>query len=113
MKQIHLNYTKKASIQNLECIVKNPSEGQYLIEWLVNIDNNYYSWPDSLDEEVEILSNKLFCKNGNSLLLTSSEKTSSFSWRCVNIRVGDQALYFGVSNEVAVSNDKMPGVCYL
>ncbi|MGO9016175.1 MAG: hypothetical protein ACLQF0_14495 [Dissulfurispiraceae bacterium] len=100
---------EKASIQNLECIVTNLSEGQYLIEWLVNVDDSYYIWPDSLDEEVEVLSNRIFCKNGSSLLLTSSEKTSSFSWKCVNISVDGQELYFGVCNKVAVSDEKMPG----
>jgi hypothetical protein len=104
------NLTERASIENIECVLTNaPSEDQYLIEWLANVDNKYYSWPDSVHDETEILSNRVFCEDGDSLRMVSSEKMRSFSRQCVNIRVGGYKLFFGPCDGVAIGASKMPG----
>lgn len=41
--------TESSSISSVKVDIKNASTGKYLIEWLENVDDGYFIWPESIE----------------------------------------------------------------
>lgn len=76
-----------SSFGSLEAVLKTSEEAKYTIEWLANVDDNYYIWPDTLKDKLETTESRTFCFGKNGTTLNSSNE--SFSYRgclrvCIN-----------------------------
>ncbi len=98
-----------ASIHKIFSQIKKESEGEYLIEWLVNVDNKYYMWPDLIDEEVESTHRRIFSKDKIALTLETRKKSRGGYRGCVNFSVDGYELYLGVCKDIELEEQKMPG----
>lgn len=87
---------EKTSVQTIEYISKKEQNVFSIIEWVDNIDNGFYLYPDSINiNETLTTEIKLLHNDEHFTELSSSDNTTSGSRACIYLNIDGQELYVG------------------
>lgn len=87
---------EKTSVQTIEYISKKEQNIFSIIEWVDNIDNGFYLYPDSINiNETLTTEIKLLHNDEHFIKLSSSDNTTSGSSACIYLNIDGQELYVG------------------
>jgi len=102
-------WREKSTLHSLEAVVESAGEAKYRMEWLVNVDGNFFRWPDLTADETETITTRTLCKDQGGPVLKSSKKSSGGSSNCVKIRVANIDIYLGASSSTSTEKRIKPG----
>ncbi|MBN1839809.1 MAG: hypothetical protein JW802_07190 [Campylobacterales bacterium] len=86
---------EKTSVHMIQYIPKKKQKAHYTIEWIDNLDQNFYFYPDTIQtEEIHTNNIKLLSFN-DSVELKSSSKKGNSSRACIYLNINGQELYIG------------------
>ena len=100
---------EKSTISKISITLKENTEGYYTLDWLTNVDDGFYLWPDSSELKVTETSEEVL-KSGDIFIKAANKKTSrSFFRKCIFVNVGGWQLFLGASQDVGIASSYMPG----
>lgn len=85
--------TETSLVYSIEAKIQDIDETEYLIEWLENVDDSHFLWPDSVRKEVINTTEIRIGESDNEVILKSSDNIRSFGRNSVYIEVGGYELY--------------------
>ncbi len=85
--------TEISSAHSFEAVIQDLNKGKYLIEWLENVDDSTFIWPDSIRTVVEEKATIVIGNSDKEITLNTSSSSESFNRNCVYINVGGFELY--------------------
>lgn len=100
---------EKSIVSSLEAEAGGASVGKYTIEWLENVDDSNLIWPHSVDSVTRITKDIAFNKESDHLTFKASRKNENHGRRCVEFKVGDHTIFFGVTGGPAGRKNRKRG----
>jgi len=76
-------------------VIKSSSESVYTIDWLTNVDNRFYLWPDLIVDK--ITTSKTRTLHPDEITLRSEEEKKNRRSGCVGITINGLKIYVGVA----------------
>lgn len=92
---------EKSMVSTLEAEVGRPRIGKYTIEWLENVDDGNLIWPHSVDSITRTTKDMTLNKEDSHLTFKASNKNGSHGRRCVEFKVGEHIIFFGLTGGAA------------
>lgn len=95
--------TELSSVSSIEAVIGDIKNGKYLIEWLENVDDGHFMWPDSIKTNTE--KNTLISIGAEPNKVEMQEKSSSkrFGKSGVYLSIGAHQLYLVSTGDDAKS----------
>jgi len=101
--------TEKSTISKISLTLKEGVAGCYTLDWLTNVNDSFYIWPDYSELEVTETSEEVLKSSTVSIKATDKNKSSSISRNCIFVIVGNCQLFLGVKRDGGINSSFMPG----
>ena len=101
--------TETSIAHSIEAKIQDSSKGKYLIEWLENVDDSYFHWPESTHKVVKEETKIIIGGKDESIILKSSDKSESFQRNCVHINNDEFELYLSTTLKKTNKQKVKPG----
>lgn len=91
--------TERSSVSSIEAIIEEAGTGKYLIEWLENVDDGSYIWPDLIKTNIE---NNTFISIGtdsNKIEMQEKSGSRNFGRCCIYLSIEEHQFYLVSSGE--------------
>lgn len=104
-------FHESAFIHKIQSQLKEKLQGRYLIEWLVNVDDNYI-WPDLIKNEKKTMYTRTMQLGQKFINLREKNNIKNSGFSGVNLSIDNVDIYFGICREIAFDKKKMPGFIF-
>jgi len=91
--------TELSSINSIEATIREANTGRYLIEWIENVDDGHFFWPDLF--ETNIVNSTLISigEGSNKIEIQDKSDSKSFGRKCIHLSIKEHQLYLVSSDE--------------
>ena len=79
---------EEASVHRLSSILDPATNADYTIDWLENVFNDYYLWPDLIVDNEETIKTRTFGRGEGALVITNTSTTGSHGRRGIDLSIG-------------------------
>ncbi|EKG37166.1 hypothetical protein Pav013_3552 [Pseudomonas syringae pv. avellanae str. ISPaVe013] len=102
------------SVHYFESATSQSGNVAYVFDWVANIDQRYYIWPDGIRDSVQEVSTRTFGYGADPVILTATSTTDGGSRNCVELNVGGIRVILGSTELEAEIMTIKPGyIIYL
>jgi hypothetical protein len=101
--------TEKSTISRILLTLREDAEGRYTLDWLTNIYDGFYLWPDLSELDVTETSEQVLKSGDVSIKATDKNTSRSVSRNCIFVIVGNCQLFLGTAQDAVIDSSFMPG----
>lgn len=85
--------TELSSVSSIEADIREAQSGKYLIEWLENVDDGHFIWPDCVETNIKNHTQISIGTEPNKVEIQEESSFNGFGSSCVFLEVGGHKLY--------------------
>ncbi|WP_273822321.1 hypothetical protein [Pseudomonas asplenii] len=101
--------TQTCSLHSFETTTSRSGTVSYIFDWVANIDNGYYIWPDITQDSTQEISTRVFGHGDETVTLTATSINEGGSRNCVDINIGGFRAILGSTKPEAGRENVKPG----
>ncbi|NOR69297.1 MAG: hypothetical protein GQ532_06305 [Methylomarinum sp.] len=95
--------TELSSVSSIEAVIRDAKTGNYLIEWLENVDDGHFMWPDSVETNTENHTLVSIGAEPNKVEMQEKSSSKGFGRSAVYLSIADHKLYLVSTGDDAKS----------
>ncbi|WP_271043741.1 hypothetical protein [Pseudomonas sp. VB3] len=89
--------TQTCNLSHFEATTSAQGSVNYTFDWVANIEQEYYIWPDGVEDSTKEVSSRFFGFSDDPLTLTATSTKDNLARNCIDINIGDFRVILGAT----------------